>query len=493
VRPRFPGWLLAPFVAGSLLALAGGYWDDAWHTERGRDDFFIAPHLAIYGGVMLIGGALGLWLVLAARRLGGPAAALRHRPLRLALLSVCVTLAAGPIDNGWHVAFGRDAVIWSPPHVLGIVGTATLAITVLVELARSGARWAAAAQPFAGAAVLAPFSFLVIEFDSDVPQFDPAFYLPVLAAGSALALAVVRLATGRRRAAAEAATVHLSFVLLVSAFLALEGFDVPLPPLLLVPALALDVALERRLPLAVAALAFAASLFAVYVPVVDLATDGVFISAADVLVGLPVAWLMVLGVVTLVLGEGIALRRPAAAAGAAVVALLALPAVPALAHDPGQGEDAGSIDLVATVDGRDARLDARVRGHGDCGGMTASALVARRAGRTLRAPLRRAGCRLRGRIALAERGRWFLYVELRERGRTVESWLPVTAGGDRRSFSERGRFAYLADRSEASLAKLLGGVLMYGAMLLLLVAVVRLVREAAPAGWCAARRRPAGA
>lgn len=39
------------FLAGTA-ALFGTYWDDAWHTDRGRDDFFIAPHLTLYGGVL---------------------------------------------------------------------------------------------------------------------------------------------------------------------------------------------------------------------------------------------------------------------------------------------------------------------------------------------------------------------------------------------------------------------------------------------------------
>jgi hypothetical protein len=40
-RQRWSGWLV------------GAYWDDAWHTDRGRDSLFVAPHLVLYAGVLM--------------------------------------------------------------------------------------------------------------------------------------------------------------------------------------------------------------------------------------------------------------------------------------------------------------------------------------------------------------------------------------------------------------------------------------------------------
>jgi hypothetical protein len=71
-----PRQLALPALAGGLTALAGTYWDDAWHTDRGRDHFFIAPHLTLYGGVLVAAVAVGGWLALAARN-DGPWTALR--------------------------------------------------------------------------------------------------------------------------------------------------------------------------------------------------------------------------------------------------------------------------------------------------------------------------------------------------------------------------------------------------------------------------------
>lgn len=59
------------FLAG-LGAVAGTYWDDSWHTDRGRDDFFIfiAPHVAIYGGVLVAAIVVACWARAAHGRLG---------------------------------------------------------------------------------------------------------------------------------------------------------------------------------------------------------------------------------------------------------------------------------------------------------------------------------------------------------------------------------------------------------------------------------------
>jgi len=71
--------LVAFALIGFILALFGTYWDDAWHTEEGRDSFFIAPHLVLYAGISLTGGALGFWALLVARE-GGSGKRCATRP-----------------------------------------------------------------------------------------------------------------------------------------------------------------------------------------------------------------------------------------------------------------------------------------------------------------------------------------------------------------------------------------------------------------------------
>src|SRR5256712_5278394 len=38
-------------------------------------------------------------------------------------LGALAVILAGPLDEVWHRAFGRDVDIWSPPHIAGVVGS----------------------------------------------------------------------------------------------------------------------------------------------------------------------------------------------------------------------------------------------------------------------------------------------------------------------------------------------------------------------------------
>lgn len=478
-QPAIPAWLLGPLLAAATAALAGGYWDDAWHTERGRDSFFIAPHIAIYGGISLAGAALSCWVLLAIRA-QGVKATLRHRPLALALIAVGLTFASGPIDNAWHLAFGRDAVIWSPPHTLGIVGTAGLGVALLVELFGTRANWARWARPVAGAFVLAALTFLVVEYETDVPQFDAVWYLPVLGLTSALALAITRRVTLRPWAASEGALVHLAFVGAVSLLLFVLGFDTPKLPLLVAPALVLDVCARRGLPLAWQAPGYSFALFGLYVPTVNWLGQGVQLNGADVLVAFPLTVVAVAVVLAAAIGE----RGPSVPGRLATTvvigggALLIFPAG-VLAHDPGQGADAGTVALTARTLGREIVVTAAPT-PAVCTRLGQGRLVARRGGVTKRVPMRRFGCRYRGRLSVPQRGRWFVYAELKRSKVTVESWVPVKVGDDQ-MVSDPERYAYVADATTGGLAKTVIGGALYLLMLATLAAMIVLVRRASGA------------
>lgn len=473
-----PPWVVGIAFVGAVAALTGGYWDDAWHTDRGRDSFFVAPHIAIYAGIAGAGGALVLWAAMAARAGGGLRAVASHRPLALALLSVGVTLASGPIDNAWHVAFGRDAVAWSPPHMLGIAGTVALGAAILAEFAQRTRRSSRIVTAVAGALVLAAATFSVFEYDTDVPQFDTAWYLPVLALSACVAFAIVRLASNRRYAATEAAAVHLAFIAAVALFLLVGDFPVPGLPVLVPAALALDLAARARWPPLARAAAFTAALYVAYVPVRNWLGDGVFIDADDVLLGAPVALLA--SWIVLAAAEGGLSQPPrrSAAVAASLAVLAALVAAPAVfAHDPGQGRDAGELDLTVTARDRTLSLEGVARGAG-CRGLEGRAVAARREGQLIRAPLQLDDCRLTGQVRVPERGRWFVYAELRRDDRDVEAWLPIQAADGTRRVSEHGRYAYQPEDSSAGAVQLVTGAVLYSAMAALILATFALVRPA---------------
>ena len=118
-----------------VAALVATYWDDSWHTDKGRDEFAIPPHLLRYGGVALASLAVAAWGLLAWRRAGwglnGLRQVLSEPALLLAGIGGMTTLASAPLDNFWHEAYGRDAVLWSPPHLLAVAGVIALAVGLL--------------------------------------------------------------------------------------------------------------------------------------------------------------------------------------------------------------------------------------------------------------------------------------------------------------------------------------------------------------------------
>lgn len=113
-----------------------------------------------------------------------------------------------------------------------------------------------------------------------------------------------------------------------------------------------------------------------------------------------------------------------------------------------------------------------------CGATEAISLAARRGGEVIHPPLTKRGCELQGTIAVSERGRWFIYAELRRYGRAVEAWLPVTAGiSDEVAAADR--YAYFPAERSGSAAKWGAGALLYVAMLALLYWTFVLIRSTA--------------
>jgi hypothetical protein len=137
-RHRVALWVL---LAGKLLGAWGLTWDIQWHLLIGRDSFWIPPHLMMYGGVTA--GLLTAFAVLAldtiaAHRDGPPRGALAvagftsTRGVHLAAWGMGLVVLAAPIDDLWHRIFGLDVTLWSPPHLLGLLGSAVNTLGTLV-------------------------------------------------------------------------------------------------------------------------------------------------------------------------------------------------------------------------------------------------------------------------------------------------------------------------------------------------------------------------
>ena len=151
---RFAVWTL---VVAKVVGAWGLTWDIQWHLRIGRDSFWIAPHLMMYSGVtagfIVSFGVLALetWRVRGGRPRPGTirvAGLVGTRGFHLAAWGVALVLLAAPIDDLWHRLFGLDVTLWSPPHLLGLLGTAintigTMLAAMEVYPATSRTRWVA--------------------------------------------------------------------------------------------------------------------------------------------------------------------------------------------------------------------------------------------------------------------------------------------------------------------------------------------------------------
>ncbi len=144
-------------LAAKTVSGWGVQWDIRWHLVIGRDSFWIAPHVMTYAGVVLIIlislAVLGrqTWR---ARGAAPPPGTMRAFGLvgtpgfHLSWWGIALTVLAAPIDDLWHRLFGVDVTLWSPPHLLGLLGAqvnsvACLLIAVELWPARSAGRRAA--------------------------------------------------------------------------------------------------------------------------------------------------------------------------------------------------------------------------------------------------------------------------------------------------------------------------------------------------------------
>src|SRR6058998_2796974 len=121
--------VLWALLGAKVVASWGVQWDIQWHTLIGRDSFWIAPHLMTYAGVaVMVGLSFGVLAWTTLRPSPGAADVVRvlgltgTRGFHLAAWGIALTVLAAPIDDLWHRLFGLDVTLWSPPHLLGLLG-----------------------------------------------------------------------------------------------------------------------------------------------------------------------------------------------------------------------------------------------------------------------------------------------------------------------------------------------------------------------------------
>ncbi len=127
-------WSIYAVLFASTSVILGVIWDISWHKSIGRDTFWTPAHLAIYLGGIIAGVTSG-WVALQttfAGSEGDRGRAVRFWGFRAPLGAwVCIwgafaMVTSAPFDDWWHNAYGLDVKIISPPHMLLAAGIAAI-------------------------------------------------------------------------------------------------------------------------------------------------------------------------------------------------------------------------------------------------------------------------------------------------------------------------------------------------------------------------------
>ncbi len=207
---KVPGWAAATVglsLYGLLVAGEGFYSDVAWHITLGRDDaLFTAPHTSIVLGLgfIFLAGLVGV----AYASLQQVDTGLRWKAVRIPWSTLPLLALGGaallgfPLDEIWHQTYGVDVTMWSPTHMLMILGASFSGLASWLVLAEAGvrptqSRWGRGMLVVAAWLTLQGLSAPLGEFSFGVPQFQQIFHPLILCIASGFALVAIRLVHGR--------------------------------------------------------------------------------------------------------------------------------------------------------------------------------------------------------------------------------------------------------------------------------------------------------
>lgn len=268
-------WYLTAMLAGSTSIVVGLLWDISWHMTIGRDTFWTPAHMAIYLGGVLAGLSCG-WLAIKTTFAGTEAergAAVRFWGFRaplgawVAVWGAIAMLTSAPFDDWWHAAYGLDVEILSPPHsVLGAgmiaiqLGAMLLALALQNRAGEGEVRRLGLAHLYAAGIVILMLATLLTEYSYPNKRHGAFFYQVMMAVLPFLLVAVAR--SSRLRWAATAASAFYMLITCAMVWILplfpgtpkLGPINMPMdhmvpplfPMLLVVPALAIDLVLQRR-------------------------------------------------------------------------------------------------------------------------------------------------------------------------------------------------------------------------------------------------------
>ncbi len=272
-KPAVP-WYLWCSALAVTSAYVGGYWDISWHRSIGRDSFWSAPHLAIYACGVLA-GISSAYLIFTTTF--GRMTPLRDASVRIwglsgplgAFLSAwggAAMLVSAPFDDWWHSAYGLDVRIVSPPHMVlaagffGIEFGTTMLLLAFMNRASDDERPALQRLfLYVGGTAVCESLLLKMEYIAR-PDMHSAFFYIVVSLGTLGILTAVAIASRQRWACTIMAAVYTAFGVAFLWILPLIPAQPKLGPvyreishfipwefplLVIVPAFAIDLILQR--------------------------------------------------------------------------------------------------------------------------------------------------------------------------------------------------------------------------------------------------------
>ncbi len=263
-------------LLAATSAIVGVIWDISWHRSIGRDTFWTPAHVAIYLGGVLAGVSCG-WLVLRTTLAGTPeerAAGVSFWGFRgplgawVAIWGAIAMITSAPFDNWWHDAYGLDVKVLSPPHVIlaaGFTGIELGALLLVLSLQNRSPQHATTRTygwmlAYVAAILLQNSAIMGIEQVGFANLAHSALYYKVAAAAFPITLVAVARSSRLPWAATTAAAAYMAISLVMIWVLQLfpatpklapvfnpvtRMVPPPFPLVLVVPALAVDLLVQR--------------------------------------------------------------------------------------------------------------------------------------------------------------------------------------------------------------------------------------------------------
>jgi hypothetical protein len=207
----------------------GAYWDVSFHAESGRESFFQAPHLLIYGGILICMFIIAIGLGKKEKGLSWMQHIKKDKAIMVALLAMLFQLTSGPFDEIWHNTFGLDVSIWSPPHIILIFGGVAVCIALSMITVKTENFTTALFRSLTLAGALLIVEVFLAEFEFPLPswhisQSRPYWaYIVLLTLFSLIMIMIAKIRIRSKWAATITMSIFLLLRLVMYPFLDLVG------------------------------------------------------------------------------------------------------------------------------------------------------------------------------------------------------------------------------------------------------------------------------